>query len=238
MNILSSIDKKRIIEFSPKLRDWFVNNGRDLPWRKTRNPYKILVSEIMAQQTQLKNVIPIYKRFLKRYPTITELANSNIEDLRQITDNLGYKRRGDYLHEIAKILVEKKDGKIPDTLEELLELPGIGKYTAGAILSFSYEKRVPIVDVNVERVLGRFFNLQTNSGTAEHEKTLWALADALMPDEKQGRTIWEHNQGIMELGALICVSGKPKCLLCPINEICEYYASSVKQLTLDSFFIS
>ncbi len=235
MSKISSVDKNKLKLFSPLLQVWFKKNARDLPWRNTRNPYHILVSEIMAQQTQLRNVIPIYKRFLKRFPTPESLAKANIEDIKMITDNLGYKRRGEYLQQIAQLTMTKYNGRIPNKLEELLKLPGIGKYTAGAILSFAFEKKAPIVDVNVERVLIRVFGLESTPGTADHEKILWALTEGILPEEKQGETIWTHNQAIMELGALVCVTGKPKCLLCPLKEICKYYEISPKQMILDSF---
>ncbi|MFX0209888.1 MAG: A/G-specific adenine glycosylase, partial [Candidatus Hodarchaeota archaeon] len=123
MSTLSSFDKSKFERFSPLLREWFIKNARDLPWRKTRNPYHILVSEIMAQQTQLKTVIPIYKRFIKRFPTPESLAKASIEEIKIITDNLGYKRRGEYLQQIAQLVITKYNGKIPNTLEELLRLP-------------------------------------------------------------------------------------------------------------------
>lgn len=225
---------ERLILFVKLLIEWFQLNGRDLPWRHTRDPYKILVSEIMLQQTNVEIVTPIYRKFLKRFPTIQSLALSPIQDVKKITDQLGYKRRGEYLHEIAKQIVFEKNGKFPSTLDDLLTLKGIGRYTAGAILSFAFEKPAAIVDVNVERVFERIFGLWEWEKNAKFDKEIWKLSKAIIENKTD---IWTINQGILDLGAMVCIAQKPKCPLCPMVEICEYYAIIIPKITpLDSFF--
>ncbi|MHA1989118.1 MAG: A/G-specific adenine glycosylase, partial [Promethearchaeota archaeon] len=215
---------------------WFKNNGRALPWRKTRDPYKILISEIMLQQTNVDIVIPIYRRFIKEFPTIRTLALSQLSEVKIITDNLGYKRRGEYLYEIAKQIVFDKDGVFPSTLEDLLSLKGIGRYTAGAILSFAYEKQdktSAIVDVNVERVLSRIFGLHNEPKNSKFDSKIWNLSEKLV----LLGNVWFINQSILDLGAMVCISQKPKCPICPMVEFCEYYILEVpKVIPLDSFF--
>ncbi len=228
--------ESRVSFFIQALTEWFAKEGRDLPWRHTRNPYKILVSEIMLQQTNVDIVIPIYKRFLRKFPTIQILAESPLEEVKRITDQLGYKRRGEYLHDIAKQIVFEKNGVFPSTFDDLLTLKGIGRYTAGAILSFAYEKAdktAAIVDVNVERVLGRIFGLWDFKRNSRYNKKIWVLSEALI----SSGDVWVINQGILDLGALICVAGKPKCPICPMIAICEYYVVEVPKIVkLDSFF--
>ena len=226
----------KLVFFIKVLLEWFTQNGRDLPWRRTRDPYRILVSEIMLQQTNVEIVIPTYKRFLQQFPTIQSLAHSLLKEIKENTDRLGYKRRGEYLHEIAKQIVFERNGQFPSNLDDLLTLKGIGRYTAGAILSFAYEKEdntAAIVDVNVERVLGRIFGLWAWEKNAIFEKEIWKLSEAII---SKGN-VWSINQGILDLGAMICTAQKPQCPLCPMNEICEYYESEVPKIApLDSFF--
>ncbi|MFX1504765.1 MAG: A/G-specific adenine glycosylase [Promethearchaeota archaeon] len=227
---------KQLAFFVEALIEWFRENGRDLPWRRTRDPYKILVSEIMLQQTNVDIVIPIYEKFLQKFPTIKTLAQSSIQEIKKITDDLGYKRRGEYLHEIAKQIIYERNGEFPSSLDELLSLKGIGRYTAGAILSFAFEKPAPIVDVNVERVFERIFGLWRWQKNAKFEKEIWKLSEAMIANKEN---IWTINQGILDLGAMICIAKKPKCALCPMVEICEYYDREVPKITpLDSFFLS
>ncbi|MFW9778615.1 MAG: A/G-specific adenine glycosylase [Candidatus Heimdallarchaeota archaeon] len=232
-----SIIEKRIPDIINDLIEWFRLYGRDLPWRHTRDPYQILISEIMLQQTNVDLVIPIYKRFLKKFPTIQSLARSKISRIRAITDQLGYKRRGLYLQQIARQIVSEKGGIIPNTLEGLISLKGIGRYTAGAILSFAYElqdKAAAIVDVNVERIIIRLFALWNREKNAALEKEIWMIAENITVSSKDS---WTINQGLLDLGATICVSQKPKCHICPIRTFCEYYIQIIPKLVpLESFF--
>jgi len=235
--IFSSKDYIILMEhFRESLISWFNKEGRDLPWRHTRDPYHILVSEIMLQQTNVRIVIPIYLKFIKKFPTIQSLSQAPLSQVKILTDQLGYKKRGEYLHQIAKQIIDEFNGEFPKTLESLLSLKGIGRYTAGAILSFAFgvnERTAAIVDVNVERVLSRVFGIWDLKKNSDFNKTIWKLSEDML-DEKN---VWEINQGIMDLGALICISQTPKCLICPMRDFCKYYTLVVpKIIPLDNFF--
>lgn len=204
--------------FRRKLLAWFDRSARDLPWRRTRDPYQVLVSEMMLQQTQVSRVEQYYPRFLERFPDLGALASARPRAVREAWDGLGYYARARNLHALAKEVTRRHDGTLPDTPEELIELPGVGRYTAGAIASFAYEKSVPAVDTNVSRVIRRvFFNRATGNG--QHESDIWTLAATLVP--RDGKRAWRFNQAIMELGALICTARKPKCQQCPVQRICR-----------------
>ncbi len=220
--------------FRSKLLLWYRKFGRDLPWRSTDDPYHILVSEIFLHQTQVKTVIPFFKQFLERFPTIYKLANANLEDVKAVTDGLGYKIRGQWLHNIAKTIVEKYTGAIPNSFEDLIALEGVGKYTAGAILSFAFKKRAPIVDTNVERIIRRVFGLGEELMNAKIEKTIWSIVDNLLPPENLKLDIFDFNQGIMDLGALICLP-IPKCPICPLRTLCKRGKKFPRQQRLDEF---
>ena len=198
-----------------KLLRWFEKKGRDLPWRKTRDPYAIWISEIMLQQTQVATVIPYYQRFLKSFPTVHRLAKSDLSKVLKIWEGLGYYSRARNLHRASKIILNHFKGEIPDHLIDLLSLPGIGKYTAGAILSIAYNKEAPILDGNVKRVLCRLFAISENP-----KKTgglLWQISESLIP---KGRSN-SFNQAIMDLGAMICTPKDPLCHRCPLHRYCK-----------------
>jgi A/G-specific adenine glycosylase len=202
------------MSFTRKLLAWYKRNARVLPWRQTRNPYAILVSEFMLQQTQVSRVLDYYPRFLERFPTIDALARSRRGAVMEAWDGLGYYARARNLHALAKEVTRRHDGSLPEDPEELRTLPGVGRYTAGAVACFAYEKPVPAVDTNVKRVLKRAF-----LGAGNTERDVWALAETLVP--KQGKRAWEFNQALMELGALICPARKPKCPECPVRLECR-----------------
>ena len=212
------------LAFKRRLLKWFRSVGRDLPWRRTRDPYHIVVSEFMLQQTQVARVKDFYQRFLLRFPTIRALANASPSAVRDTWDGLGYYRRADNLGRLARIVVERYDGTIPDDLDSLEALPGIGRYTAGAVASFAYEKRVPAVDTNVARVLRRVFP-RAAGGHGAHSIAgrQWDLARRLLP--RRRRTAWEFNQALMDLGALYCTARRPKCPECPVRPACRTGAS-------------
>jgi A/G-specific adenine glycosylase len=202
------------------LLGWYIANGRDLPWRRTTDPYAVLVSEILLQQTQVATVLPVYEAFLARWPSFAALAAAPLDEVKAITDPLGYHVRGEWLHRIAGIVTEKLDGQLPDTLEGLLALPGIGRYTAGAVLSFAFQKDAPIVDTNVDRLVGRLFDLHAGRPPANlRQKRLWALAEALIP-EGHG---YLFNQALMDFGAQICTAYNPTCLFCPLRAHCQWW---------------
>ena len=196
------------MSFTRKLLAWYKRNGRDLPWRTTRNPYAILVSEFMLQQTQVRRVLEYFPRFMARFPTIAALARARPKAVREEWDGLGYYARSRNLHALAKDVVRRYDGTLPDSPEELWTLPGVGRYTAGAVACYAYEKPVPAVDTNVKRVLSRVF------GTDD----VWACAERVVP--KNGKRAWRFNQALMELGALVCTARKPKCPECPVRMEC------------------
>jgi A/G-specific adenine glycosylase len=202
------------MSFTRKLLAWYKRNARVLPWRQTRNPYAILVSEFMLQQTQVSRVLDYYPRFLKRFPTLNVLARSRPKAVMEAWDGLGYYARARNLHALAKQL-SATGYRLPADPDALQELPGVGRYTAGAVACFAYEKPVATVDTNVSRVLGRvFLGRETKTGKRE----TWDLAERLVP--KEGERAWRFNQALMELGALICTARKPKCPECPVRNDC------------------
>ena len=209
--------------FTRKVLTWYARAGRDLPWRRTRDPYRVLVSEFMLQQTQVSRVQEYYPRFLARFPDLGALASARPRAVREAWDGLGYYARASNLHALARVVSRDSDGKLPAEPEELIKLPGIGPYTAGAVASFAYEKPVPAVDTNVARVLRRVFFASRLPSPASRD--IWQLAAALVP--RNGKRAWKFNQAVMELGALICVARKPKCPGCPVRPVCRTGQSPV-----------
>jgi A/G-specific adenine glycosylase len=193
---------------------WYDENARDLPWRRTRDPYRIWVSEIMLQQTRVDTVLPYYDRFLERFPTVHDLAAASDEAVRASWSGLGFYRRASNLHRAAKIVSEVNG--LPTTVDELMELPGIGRYTAGAILSAAHNAKVPILDGNVIRVLSRVFRVTGAPDKAAVKRVLWALAQDVLPDDRPG----DFNQAQMDLGATVCSPVAPRCDECPLASVC------------------
>ena len=212
------------LAFKRRLLKWFRSEGRDLPWRRTRDPYRVLVSEFMLQQTQVSRVSEFYPRFLDRFPTIESLAEARPKRVREAWDGLGYYRRAANLHRLARVVVDDHDGVIPDNTAMLSDLPGVGRYTAGAVANFAYEKRTAAVDTNVTRVLRRVFRIGGGRLTERQdgitaERAIWELAERLLP--KRRRTAWEFNQALMDLGARYCTARSPKCSTCPVRPTCR-----------------
>jgi A/G-specific adenine glycosylase len=203
--------------FRRSLLGWYRRHGRDLPWRRTRDPWAILVSEVMLQQTQVRRVLDYWPRFLARYPTVEEMAAAGADEVREAWQGLGYYRRADNLHRTAREVAARHGGRLPATVAELERLPGIGRYTAGAVASFAYEADAPIVDTNAARVLGRVFGpVRRRARTARR----WAIAAAALPP---GRA-WAYNQAIMDLGATVCAPRRPRCPVCPVRRVCRAFA--------------
>ena len=204
-----------VILFRRRLNSWFRRHGRDLPWRRTRDPYHIVVSEFMLQQTQVARVEQYYGRFLRQYPTIRDLAVAAPAMVRESWEGLGYYRRAANLHRLAIAVVNERNGVMPERVDELARLPGVGRYTAGAVATFAFEQSEPAVDTNVARVIRRAFLSPRARIT---EKRVWAFARALVP--RRGRAAWTFNQAIMELGALICTARVAHCSKCPVQSVC------------------
>jgi len=193
-----------------RLLAWYDGNARDLPWRESRDPYRVWLSETMLQQTRVGAVLEHYRRFLKRFPTVEKLAGARESSVLAAWSGLGYYRRARMLHAAAKIIVQQRLGKLPKTVAELLDLPGIGRYTAAAIASIAFDAPVAVVDGNVKRVLSRV------SGMVLPEKELWQAAEDLLSRARPG----DFNQAMMELGATLCLPRQPRCLICPVAGMC------------------
>jgi A/G-specific adenine glycosylase len=207
-------------DFSKRLRAWYRRNHRDLPWRKTRDPYRVLVSELMLQQTQVSRVLDFYARFLETFPTIHHLASARPKRVMESWAGLGYYARARNLHALAKhVTRDGADGSLPSHPDELRALPGIGAYTAGAVSSFAFEKRAALVDTNVARVLARVFAPTLKPKRQRDLTRLWKIAESVLP--KTGKQTWVHNQAVMELGALVCTARVMRCEICPLSELCR-----------------
>lgn len=203
---------KKLAQIREALLSWYGRHQRDLPWRTTQDPYRILVSEVMLQQTQVERVRQYYQRFLKEFPTLESLARASLDDVLKAWEGLGYYARARHLHQAAQIILRDYGGKIPQDYKTLLRLPGIGRYTAGALLSIAFGQDEPVVDANVRRVLSRLFALRH----VQTQKKLEELARVLLPPGRAGL----FNQALMDLGATICVSREPRCLICPLAQLC------------------
>ncbi len=211
---------------SRRLLIWYRRQSRPLPWRQTCDPYRIWISEIMLQQTQVDTVIPYYQRFLEMFPDVVALADASLEQVLKAWENLGYYSRARNLHVAARMIVDAYGGKIPDTPEEIKTLPGIGPYSAGAILSIAYGKPLPAVDGNVRRILSRVFAIRKPMDDAREQKNLVVLAATLIPVRHPG----DFNQALMDLGATICRPKNPACSNCPIASVCRAQLAGLQSI--------
>ena len=202
--------------FRRRLLTWYRRHGRDLPWRRTRDPYRVLVSEVMLQQTQVSRVIPKYREWLRRYPSLETLAAASAGEVREAWYPLGYNVRPLRLRTIARTVVRRHRGRLPRSREGLLALDGIGAYTAGAVLSFAFGQDAAILDTNVRRVLRRVW---VGEDRQVRDRALWDLAERLLP---RGRT-YDFNQALMDLGATVCTARRPRCGVCPLARMCASY---------------
>jgi A/G-specific adenine glycosylase len=205
--------------FRQRLLAWYGRHGRDLPWRKTSDPYHILVSEIMLQQTQVDRVLPKYAEWLDKYPSMEVLAVAEERDVTKTWYPLGYNIRPKRLQSIARESVAKYGGQLPSDQETLLSFKGIGAYTAGAIRSFAFRERAAILDTNVARVLFRVFVAKGGPKSHAMKQHLWKVSETVMPH----RQVFDFNQALMDFGAIICVARNPKCLVCPMAKSCRAY---------------
>lgn len=216
----SPANADQIARIQQHLIAWFEANGRDLPWRRTRDPYRVLVSEIMLQQTQVDRVKPKYAAFLEQFPSLEALAAASPGDVIRAWAGLGYNRRALNLQRTAQAVLNEHSGRFPDTPEALRNLPGIGPYTAGAVACFAFERDVAFMDTNIRRVIRRLF-VGPDDAVESSDRELIQLAEAAVP---KGRG-WIWNQAIMELGALICTAARPRCQICPLRSECRAYAA-------------
>ncbi|MEM7193992.1 MAG: A/G-specific adenine glycosylase [Pseudomonadota bacterium] len=208
--------------FAQKLLSWFANHGRHhLPWQIDRDPYKVWLSEIMLQQTQVATVIPYFERFLQRFPDIQSLADADTDDVMALWSGLGYYARARNLQKAARQIVDHHNGKFPQDIDDVTALSGIGQSTAGAILAFCFEQRHPILDGNVKRVLCRQRAVHGYPGETRIARQLWSVADQLTPAER----VSDYTQAIMDLGATVCTRRKPLCIACPVADSCEALAA-------------
>lgn len=218
-NAPSTTDSAWLRRFRSALRRWHTHNGRDLPWRNCRDPYKVWISEIMLQQTTVAAVKPYFERFLKRFPSVPALASAKEEDVLHLWQGLGYYSRARNLRKAAQAIIAN-DHNFPDSVEELLSLPGIGRYTAGAIVSFAFDRPAPILEANTLRLYCRLLGFRDDPRSTSGQQTLWSFAEKLVPTKSPG----EFNQALMDLGATVCTPTDPRCDDCPVASCCRALA--------------
>ncbi len=234
-NPAHSVTPVKIKRLVSGLLSWFARHARDLPWRRTRDPYAIWVSEIMLQQTQVKTVLPYWERWMREVPTIESLAKARPEKIHKLWEGLGYYTRVRNLQQAARLIWEKHGGRFPDRFDEVLALPGIGRYTAGAICSIAFNQPTPILDGNVIRVLTRIFGIGGNPRDKNTNARLWQLAGELVLQATCPAPRTSHltprasrfNQSLMELGALVCTPRRPKCAVCPVKKFCVAFQENL-----------
>ncbi len=218
------IDALWLSKFRKQVLAWYKVNGRDLPWRRTSDPYQVLVSEIMLQQTQASTVIPYYERFLARFPSAQDLAVADETEVLKYWEGLGYYRRAKSLQQAAGVIVSKHQGIFPVEFDEILSLPGIGRYTAGAVASFSLGQRTPIVEANTQRLYSRLLLCKEDLTSSSAQAQLWAFASSILPRQNPGTL----NHAVMDLGSMICKPKSPSCLLCPVNALCPTFQQGLQ----------
>jgi A/G-specific adenine glycosylase len=218
----------KVISFQQKLLGWYDRHRRDLPWRvksgSTPDPYHVLLSETMLQQTQVATVVPYFMRFVGRYPTLADLAGADLQEVLRLWQGLGYYSRARNLHACAQQVVSENGGRVPANVEALLRLPGVGRYTAGAIASIAYDVRAPILDGNVTRVICRLDQIESDPRDRQTQLTLWRRAEEILPNRRAG----DFNSALMELGATVCVPRNPQCLVCPVRASCQAQAAGLQ----------
>lgn len=206
-----------------RLKPWYREHGRELPWRNQPDPYRVWISEVMLQQTTVTAVIPYYERFFRRFPDVESLAAARQEDVLSLWEGLGYYSRARNLHKAARAIVEQHHGTFPDSAEQLQTLPGIGRYTAGAIASFALGQSAPIVEANTLRLYARLLGMTGDPRSSDGQRQLWAFAEAILPRKGAGHV----NQALMDLGSLVCTPADPDCPHCPLRDFCR--AAKMKQ---------
>ena len=222
----SIIDANWLRRFRQRLRNWYRKHARSLPWRSDADPYRVWISEVMLQQTQVSTVIDYYQRFLQRFPDLNTLAAAEEQEVLRLWEGLGYYRRARQLHQAAIQIVKEHDGLFPSDRTSLLALPGIGRYTAGAILSIAFGQREPILEANTIRLLSRLLLLREETTRSDSQRQLWELAEVLLPRTSIGL----FNQALMELGSLVCTPQNPACHECPVQEICPTHQHGLQEV--------
>ena len=222
-------DQSVVEEFTQKLLTWYKENKRDFGWRRTRDPYKILVAEMMLQKTTSKQVNELYERFLEKFPSPSSIDKASLSEIEAELTPLGMEhKRALRFKQWAKMIIEKYEGNVPRSKEELLTLPGVGDYIANAVLCLAYGEHVPLLDTNIVRVLQRVFNLQSSKARARTDKKFWDFVMTITPSGKSR----DLNLALLDHGALVCLARNPKCLICPVNQICvAYKEGKVRPLT-------
>jgi A/G-specific adenine glycosylase len=223
--VIMEFSKERIADFRKKLAKWFRSHRRNLPWRETKDPYKIWISEIMLQQTTVAAVIPYFKKWIRFFPHLQALNEASLQKVLKVWEGLGYYQRAKNLHKTAGIISQRFGSKFPDNYKTLISLPGLGPYTTAALLSFAFDKPYPVVDANVRRVMMRLLGIHRKADIRNDQAFLPFLTLCL-PQKKSGR----FNQGLMELGSLICKVKNPICLLCPVTEFCKAYKAGEQEI--------
>lgn len=213
-------DADTLTQLRRGLRAWYRKQARDLPWRRTGNPYFIWISEIMLQQTTVAAVVPYFDRFLQRFPDVESLAAAEQSEVLRLWEGLGYYSRARNIHKAAQFIVSELGGEFPQSVDGLVALPGIGRYTAGAIVSFAYDRPAPIVEANTLRLYSRLLGYDGDPRSTTGQRTLWAFAESLLPASKPG----EFNQSLMELGSQVCTPNEPGCASCPLMTGCRAFA--------------
>jgi A/G-specific adenine glycosylase len=208
-----------------RLLAWYAAHKRDLPWRRSRDPYRVWISEIMLQQTQVATVSDYFDRFIRTFPDIVSLSAANEIDILRQWEGLGYYRRARQLHAAAKKVVEVFGGDIPSEIDKLQQLPGVGRYTAGAIASISFDRRAPILEANTIRLLSRLVAYRGNPHSQMGQRPLWQVAEDILPKQR----VSEFNQALMELGSLVCTPNEPKCPSCPLLTVCAAFADGLQR---------
>jgi A/G-specific adenine glycosylase len=220
----SDIDSKWKQGFRRRLSAWYAKHKRDLPWRKSQDPYRVWLSEVMLQQTTVAAVKPYFERFIKQFPTVDKLAAADETQVLRLWEGLGYYRRARGLHAAAKQIVAEHSGQFPADVATLQTLPGIGRYTAGAIASIAFNQRAPILEANTIRLLARLLAYPDDPAKSAGQKLLWATAEEILPRSE----VAQFNQALMELGSLVCTPASPRCPECPVSVHCSAFQSGVQ----------
>ena len=221
---MDEFDARWFRRFRGNVRRWYGRNARSMPWRETSDPYRIWISEVMLQQTTVAAVVPYYRRFLERFPSLHDLANADEEEVLRMWEGLGYYSRARNLHKTARRISDERNGEFPHDVTELQKLPGIGRYTAGAIASFAFNGRAPIVEANTQRLYCRLLGFRGDPRSTEGQKLLWQFARQILPRAQPG----QFNQALMDLGATVCTPDSPDCAGCPVKTCCRAHAEGVQ----------